>query len=264
MLNLVSCTTDDVKPLPPPDEVSDNGNFLVEHFEYPAGSFLTSHSWTAHSGAETNPIAVAPTGLSWSQTTYIGSGRGLAAAINNTGQDINRPLREYFTTGSVYASFLFKQNTPVTAGGEGFFFHFLKYENSDNPDFSNISTAFRARTHIRQGASATQFKLGLSFNASTPTGSTPDLNISQTYLVVVKYTFVAGDNNDTVSLYVFEDGANITTEPAVATLGPFTGTAADLDIIQGVALRQFEASQDATLDGLYVRTVWNLIDPSVP
>jgi len=237
--------------------------YLAEHFDYPAGAELTEHNWYAHSAAATNPILVGTPGLSW--LGYIGSGVGNAALVNNTGQDINRPFSGNITSGSAYASFLVKVDAPFAATGEGFFFHYGTYTDNQTPnaDFSNLSTAFRARTFVLQGTDPdTQFKLGLAFNnASVPSGETQDLQIGDTYLVVVKYTFIPGDNNDEVSLYVFAAGADISVEPATPHLGPFTFTgtsAADAPALQAVALRQYDAAQNITVDGIVVKDVWDI------
>ena len=263
IFSIYSCTTEDI--LPPPDIDEDKGNYLVENFDYPAGEELTNHGWFAHSAAATNPIVVSSSGLNWVMSPYIGSGVGNAALVNNTGQDINKPLKEFFTSGNVYASFLFKANSPVQSGGEGFFFHLGRYDNVDNPDLTNLSSAFRARTYVLRGTNPDKdFKLGLAFNATTASETTGDFDLSQTYLVVVKYSFVDGDDNDTVSLYVFADGDDITSEPNTPDIGPLTGSAADIGTLQVVALRQYNAVQDVTVDGIYVRTVWNMTDPSIP
>ena len=68
--------------------------------------------------------------------------------------------------------------------------NFGYYTNSETPNatFSNLSTAFRARTYVQQGTNpSSQFRLGLAFNATSAQGVTDDLNIGQTYLVVLKY-----------------------------------------------------------------------------
>ena len=110
----------------------------------------------------------------------------------------------------------------------------------------------------------------MSFNASTATqGETSNLTIGQTYLVVVKYKFITADFNDEVSLFVYSTTDAIpTSEPATPTLGPFTNTTsgspaaptADAPLLQAVVLRQDNTSQRITVDGIYVRTVWNLVD----
>lgn len=233
-------------------------NYLVDNFDYTAGQALTANGWNAHSGGTTNPVTVSSEGLSW--TGYIGSAVGNAALVTNTGQDVNKRFGADISSGTVYGSFLMKVNAKTSLG---YFFHFGFYSNTATPVLTALSTSFRARTYVNQGTNPdTQFKLGLTFSSSKVTdgGETTDLNIGETYLVVVKYAFKEGDLNDEVSLFVFPQGATITTEPATADLGPFTGTAADATVLQNVVLRQYNATQNVTVDGIYVRTVWNLTD----
>lgn len=236
--------------------VGQNTTYLIENFDYPALDSLTNNGWFAHSAAGTNPILVNDSGLSWN--SYIASNIGNAAAVTNTGEDINKPLPSNIDSGAVYTSFLVKINAPFPESGEGFFFHYGFYTNGLTPNagFSNISTAFRARTHVARGTDPdTQFKLGLSFNTGDPTDVTTDLNIGETYLVVVKYEFIES-SNDSVSLFVFAEGDNISSEPATPDLGPMAGTAADALAIQAVALRQYNSNQDVVVDGIVVKNYW--------
>lgn len=236
---------------------------LTEHFNYPADSLLQSNGWFAHSAGTTNPIQVTNGGLSWTTTPYIGSGVGNAAAVSNTGSDENRPFSSFVNSGNVYSSFLLRVDTAVTSTNTGFFFHLGQYSNTTTPVFTSISTAFRARTFVTPGNSASTYKLGLSFNATSVGGDTTaqNLNVGQTYLVVVKYIFVPGALNDSVSLYVFQDGDNIAQEPATPAIGPLAGTASDLDFAQLAALRQYNSSQRITVDGLIIKTNWSLLPP---
>lgn len=239
--------------------------FLVEHFNYTQGTALQSNGWNAHSAGTTNPIQVANGGLAWAQTPYLGSGIGNAALVNNNGSDENRPLSAYVDSGNVYVSFLMRVNGAVTSTNAGFFFHIGAYSNAATPVFTAVSTAFRARTFIAPGATAAKFRLGLAFNlAAVPTAPgdlTNDLDTGTTYLVVVKYQFVPGALNDSVSLFVFTDGANIATEPAAPAIGPLAGTAADMDIAQYVALRQYNAGQNITVDGIIAQDAWAMVLP---
>jgi hypothetical protein len=238
---------------------------LTEHFNYPADSLLQSNNWFSHSAGTTNPIRVSNGGLSWTTTPYIGSGVGNAAAVSNTGSDENRPFSSFVSSGNVYTSFLLRVDTAVTTGNTGFFFHIGQYTNTTTPVFTSISTGFRARTFILPGNSASNYKLGLAFNATSAGSDTTaqNLNVGQTYLVVVKYIFVPGALNDSVSLYVFQDGDNIAQEPATPTIGPLAATASatDLDFAQLVALRQYSSTQRITVDGLIVKTNWSLLPP---
>lgn len=240
-------------------------NYLVEHFNYAAAAPLTSNGWTAHSGT-TNPILVSTAGLTFSG--YTGSGVGNAALVNNTGEDLNKPFGADISSGSVYASFLVSvtATTPLV-----YFFHLGYYANTAAPVYNALNAGFRARTYIAPGTDpATQFKLGLAFNATATQGETSNLTIGQTYLVVVKYKFIDGATNDEVSLFVYSTTDAIpSTEPATPTLGPFTNTVsgtpavatADAPVLQAVVLRQADATQRITVDGIVVRTVWNLVNP---
>ena len=222
---------------------------LVEHFNDTANAPLTNLGWYAHSAATTSPQVVVSPGLSLTQTAYPGSGVGNAGGVLNTGQDVNKPFSANVDTGSVYTSFLVKANGTVV---NGYFFHYAEYSNIATPNYTSITTAFRARTFVLPGTNpATQFKLGLSFNNSTITGdTTSNLTIGTTYLVVVRYKCVAGAANDEVSLWVLADGSSIASLPAVPTIGPLTGTAADLTAVQGIALRQYAAGQNVIVDGI--------------
>ncbi len=194
--------------------------------------------------AATNPVLVTPQGLTFSG--YVGSNIGLAAGVNNTGQDVNKSFGAQ-TSGSVYASFLV--NATANTGAGGYFFHFYD---------PTASTAFRARTFIKPKNG--QMLVGFSFNQATPQDSLKTLlNFGQTYLFVVKYKIVAGALNDSVSLYVFAEGENFSTEPAKPSLGPLTSMDATTDIVPTcIALRQFEAAQRITVDGFRVKTKWQL------
>lgn len=241
---------------------------LVENFDYPPNVEIRNFGWTPHSGANNNPLRTSTFGLSLGTTPYFGNNIGNAVLVDNTGSDENKPLSAWVDSGSVYASFLVKANGTVTTDGSGFFFHFAQYSDVSNPVFTAVSTAFRARTFIATGSTPAHFRLGLTFNAAAVpatvgTDLTNDLDTSKTYLVVVKYTFVPGPDNDEVSLYVFDDGDSISTEPANPTIGPLTGTAADAQAIQGVALRQYNADQNIVVDGIYVRTEWLLEQSNV-
>jgi hypothetical protein len=238
-------------------------NYLLEeHFDYDEETEIRANGWTPHSAGGTNPLKVTAPGLNLINTPYIGGGVGNAVAVNNTGSDENKPFEKDINEGSVYAAFLLKPGEAVSSDGSGVFFHFVTYSNSENPDYTSISTAFRSRTSVAPGSSDAFFRIGLTFNtAAVPTdvgvNLTEDLDISKTYLVVVKYTFVAGDDNDEVSIFIFEDGDDISEEPATPTLGPYGGTAADASILQGVALRQYNAAQNIIVDGIFVSNEWD-------
>lgn len=236
---------------------------LEEHFNYPADSLIRNHGWYPHSAASINPIQVSNGGLSWVTTPYLGSGVGNAASVSNTGADENKPFTSFVDSGDVYVAFMMRVNNEVTATNTGYFFHLGQYTNTTTPVFTSISSAFRARTYIVPGTTAAQYKLGLTFNSATApsTGGdvSGDLDTAVTYLVVLKYSFIPGIDNDSVSLFVFADGANIATEPATPTIGPVAGTASDLAAVQLVALRQYNSGQNITVDGIVAKDGWDFL-----
>jgi len=219
---------------------------FVEDFDYTANEDLTLHGWVAHSGSGTQPQTVVAPGLTF--TGYPSSGIGNAALLDNNGEDINRIFTPV-TSGSVYMSFMVK----VDAAATGYFIHY-----SSNP--LNTSN-YRGRVWIEGSGSSISFKLSF---ASSDTTSTPyDYTIGETYLVIVKYEIVSGSLNDNVSLYIFSSTNPVTlTEPAVPTIGPIANGTASADIEPGsVCLRQYNASQNITVDGIRVATSWSDVVP---
>ncbi|MBE0675525.1 MAG: T9SS type A sorting domain-containing protein [Bacteroidales bacterium] len=227
---------------------------LVENFDYPVGTILTTQNWLAHSSGGTNPVLVTSPGLQF--TGYIGSAIGLAAGVNNTGEDINKRFDPQSAAGPVYAAFLVRASASVVPGVDGadprpYFFHFF------DPD---LSTSHRGRVFIANGTQTGKMNVGLSFNGNAAQTTMPtDLNFNETYLFVLKYTIVDGTLNDNVSLYVFPAGTDFVSEPATPTLGPVSTTSTSGDItVVGVALRQFNAEQRITVDGIRVSREWGI------
>lgn len=214
---------------------------LDENFSYPTGDFITAHGWTAHSGSGTQPITVTTPGLTY--TGYVNSGIGGAALVDNTGEDDNKVFTAQ-TSGSVYVSFMVN----VTATAAGYFFNLMP-----NP----TSTTFRGKVFM----DATNH-FGVSVGSNTGTFAASTYTPGTTYLLVLKYEIVTGTTNDKVSLFIFSSGMPAT-EPGSPTIGPLLD-AAQSDINPScVALRQFSASQNLTIDGIRVGTSWSDIYANV-
>ena len=75
--------------------------------------------------------------------------------------------------------------------------------------------------------------------------------------MVLKYEVVPGNNNDKVSLYVF-DSMTSEVEPENPTLGPIVSTSGDKDDIfpAGIGLRQGHQDINIIVDGIRVATSW--------
>jgi hypothetical protein len=207
---------------------------LVENFDYPAGDTLTNHGWTAHSGAGSQPITVNSTGLEYSG--YVSSGIGLAALLDNTGEDINRTFTTQ-TSGFVYYSFLVNVQTAVA----GYFTH-----------LGTGATTFAARVFVQPSVTAGKINFGIS-NSSTAVYGTTDFDPLTTYLLIVKYEVAAPTSN--VSLWVVPSGIPAS-EVDAGTPEVTTTTGTGLASIDGVYLRQYNASQNVVVDGIRVATSW--------
>lgn len=135
-----------------------------------------------------------------------------------SGEDASRPYAPQ-STGVVYASVLANLSDAANDPVGGYFFHI-----GADP----VGTAFRCRLFAKKDAS-NNVSFGISrLMQATFTPFTYSLNT--TYLLVVKYTIVAGDTNDTVDLFVNpvlggnEPAATATaTDAAAADIIPGTG-----------------------------------------
>ena len=207
--------------------------YLEENFDYPAGDNLTSHGWTAHSAGGSNPIKVSSGGLSF--TGYTGSGVGNAALVNNNGEDVNRSLGSTISSGTIYYSFLVK----VDGVANGYFIHLIK----------NAST-FAARVYIQSATGG--FNFGLS-NSNTGVFGSTVFSTGTTYLCIVKYDVSVTGN---CSLWVKSVGDGVPSDEASAGTPEVTASGSGQTDIVAIALRQYNASQNITVDGIRVADSW--------
>jgi hypothetical protein len=209
---------------------------LLENFDYPDGTDLSTVGWTIHSGTD-NPITVTLPGLSF--TGYALSNIGGTALLDANYIDVNKTFTAQ-TSGSVYAAFMVK----VTNGAEGHFLHF-----GLNP-FS--SSTFFGRVWLK--ASGSDWVFGLSKTSNTPAAATTPITLGSTYLMVLKYEIVDGTANDLVSLYYFNSDVPAT-EPTTPNLTAADGTSTDYNP-GAIALRQYSANQNIQVDGIRIATSW--------
>ncbi len=213
---------------------------LNENFSYTPGTNLTANGWVAHNAGGTNPIPVANFGLAY--PGYPSSGIGFAAGpLAPSGEDDNRTFAQQ-TTGTVYLAALVAMNGAQAAGD--YFLHLAS---------APVSTSFFGRVFAR--SSGTGYQLGLGFTTETPVYGATVYPFGQPQLVVVKYTFLAGLNNDQVALFVNPTPNATEPPPTLATSNP---VAVDASNLGGVALRQGSASASASpvVDGIRVGRTW--------
>ncbi len=223
-------------------------DFWTENFDYPADDLLTDHGWIAHSGAGTNPITVNSFGLEF--PGYPASGIGLAALVDNTGEDVHK-LFPATTSGSVYTSFMVR----IDAAPTGYFFHY-----APNP---HNTFDFRGRVWVKTDGGG-GLAIGYSFQSADTIFTGFDYSLGDTLLLVSKYESVPGADNDVASLYIFDSSNPLTgSEPGTPTLGPIANPATgQADIEAGsINLRQYNSAQIMIVDGITVATSWDQFVP---
>jgi hypothetical protein len=217
------------------------GQLLTDDFHYEPGTSLVSNGWSAHSASGTNPITVASGGLTYS--SYPSSGIGNAAVLNGTGEDVNRTFAVQ-NSNVLFVSFLLRfANLPNSTDGE-YFLHF------------GSTAPFLGRVYGKRDGSG-NVAIGLAKSTEGASFSGFDYDFNTTYLVVVKYTFVQGTNNDRVSLLVFSSGVP-EAEPSTPTIGPLEPATSDPSSLSALALRQGSAATvSLKIDGIRVATTWS-------
>jgi type IX secretion system substrate protein len=220
---------------------------MDENFNYTAGDSLGAHGWVTFSGI-TNTLIVVTPGLIYSG--YINSNIGNSVRVRNNGYDAYKSFNPD-TAGSIYLSFMVRIDSARTGD---YFIAFL-------PNTS--TTSYFGRVFIRDSSGFVAFGVSKSTN---PIVYSPAIyNYNATYLIVVKYSFLPGTQDDEVSLFIIA-GAVPAAEPT-PTVGPVTQAINDAAALGRIALRQGTASSSPTsnVDGIRVCKSWaNLLLRIVP
>lgn len=224
---------------------------LEENFNYLTGDSIGAHGWNVNSGGSTNRILVTSPGLAYSG--YPMSGIGNAATLNDNGQDQYKGFVASDSSGTVYMSFIVNITSAQRPGD--YFISFLP---------SNSTTFYSGRVHVRLVNGSVEF--GLTKSSVADSNSmvwSGGYSLGISYLLIVKYSFVTGANNDDVSMFIFNASIPLT-EPA-PTIGPLTFLSADVNNIGRVALRQgtIGRAPNVIVDGIRVSKSWVSILDSI-
>jgi hypothetical protein len=219
---------------------------LTEDFNYATGDTLRGvNGWNiAYPGT---PMFVGASGLSF--TGYAGSGIGKALTAAGGGAS-QHPYHTFSSplTGSLYFSFMTRLSG--TDAQEGFI--------ASLSDFGAVN--FRAMVYAKVSGGVVSFGLRPTFGG-TKVYDTTKYVLDKTYLIIVKYTYVAGSNNDEVSMYVIGNGIP-SMEPGRASVGPLIMPNDNLSpgsvVLSPGALTAGVALNGATvmLDGIRVTSDW--------
>ncbi|HRE41853.1 MAG TPA: T9SS type A sorting domain-containing protein [Ignavibacteria bacterium] len=220
-----------------------------ENFAYTAGDSIQAHGWVTNTGT-TNPLLVSTPGLTF--PGFPNSNIGNSLILRPTGYDAWKGFNQD-STGAIYTAFMVRIDSAKGTGD--YFFALLP---------STSTTNYTARTYAKDTTGGISFGISRGTVASGIGWSSTTYNYGTTYLLVVKYNYVAGNTNDEVSLFVFSTNAPLT-EPVTPTVGPVTSTAGDAVNIGRVAVRQGTASVAPYLyiDGFRVTKTWAAIVTNV-
>ena len=218
--------------------ISSFGQVFTEDFNYADNALLTANGWTAHSGTTAQIDVGTSNGLNYTgysgTTGFTASAIGNAARLDNTGEDVNKAFSTPITSGDLYISFLVNVTTAV----DGYFL-----------SLGTGTTTFFARFYAKP--STTSGKINFGIGNSAASYSSTDFEPNTTYLAVIKYGVSA---TGPVSLWIIP--ASIPVTEAAAGVPTATATGSGGASVAGVYLRQYNASQNITIDGLRVYPTW--------
>ncbi|MEI7980238.1 MAG: alpha/beta hydrolase fold domain-containing protein [Bacteroidota bacterium] len=227
---------------------------FAENFSYLAGNLLGQGTWIQQGTDITNPIQVTAPGLYYPAYKCSGVGNAVSLGANATGQDLFNIFTGNSTinSGSVYIAALVKV---VSASRDGDYFLSFKETTSTS------LTVFKGRLYAKDSLGTGNLVFGVtkSTRSSTvPVAWTPQyFSFGTTYLVVLKYTFVADITNDIVEVFVCDPANPFPVSEPVSPNATATDAGSDGSGQRCVQLRQGGLnSATAVVDGIRVGQSW--------
>lgn len=181
---------------------------LAEDFLYqPDDTLRGKNGWDVFFGGV--PMKVDTTGLTFSGHPGSGIGRALKITGGSGSQAPFRPFSWNSGDSAIYLSAMVKFNGTNALPG-----YFLSLANTGSGNY-------RASVHARIDTGYVRFGLSATIGQAPVFSPGWAYPVSNTFVVVLKYRYIAGANNDQVSLFAFLP-ALPSSEPAFATVGPLT------------------------------------------
>ncbi|MDR1974162.1 MAG: choice-of-anchor J domain-containing protein [Bacteroidales bacterium] len=242
---------------------------LLGKYDYTQGDLVGQNGWqTAITSNAALPIQVLSTELS--HPTEYGTGEK-AISIPYATSSNQRPFYAFApqTTGEVYYSMLLRvdnhvaQTNPLIAfwnQGEAV------TSSSNMSATSNLLAGLSIRTYNRAATKGdTVFQMCVSTTGQTMynakySGYADTFNIHQTYLVVVKYKFFEGEQNDSVYLWIDPTSQQLlsSTPPAPRTQWHYISgsdvASTDISPIASIVINR--GCANSTISALRVATTW--------
>ncbi|HMQ70277.1 MAG TPA: T9SS type A sorting domain-containing protein [Ignavibacteria bacterium] len=223
-------------------------NLFKDDFNYQVLDSLEGTGGWVRAGVNlTSNVLVKSPGLSY--PGYAGSGIGNTAYLSNIGEGDN--VYHSFSSqasGKLYLSFMVRVDSMTSTATTGYNICFNQ---------STGATLFNTALFTKK-VSPTTFNFGIRKSMSTSYSNTV-YNTNTTYLVVLKYSFVNGNNNDSAKMYVFSSGVPAI-EPSVPNA--FATDSIDAVNIGSVVLTNSYAqngslkSSSVKIDGIRVGLSW--------
>ena len=225
---------------------------INENFDYEAGPLHkgmdipapNDGGWYMFSGFGDNPVNVIDGSLTYAD--YAPDAVGRSVAMPKNGDDVLRAFNGV-TSGTVYYSALVKVNA-ARKPAFGSIAPFLSFGNNTTSGVGGGVSVF---------SSGDGFKFGLSKIKEEATLFSEELTLGGTYLVVVKYEIVDGDDNDVISLFVNPVRCDEPAPVAKIDAQYEANNKADLSPVSSINLTQGTSSPDCIVDAVKVFTEWN-------
>jgi len=215
------------------------GQIFEENFDYPAGDALTDHGWIEiRSGT---PFTISSPGLTYPNYPLSGIGNAVSMVTGN-----EKEVKNVFpaqTSDSIYISFLMNISDATTRN-DGVFFYLGP---TDIDIYKREITVY-----VRKD---TLDNLAFGISKGDGTGYTNFLYpMNMTHLLVIKYKFNPGVDDDELSLWV-----NPCTSAPETTPDRMDPTGTDVTELAEIVLSQLTASNTAPtalIDGIRITTSW--------
>lgn len=226
---------------------------FTESFDYADAAILSDQANWEITSSSSDDILVASGSLDY---TGLKASVGNKIVFDGVGSDVATRFTDV-TSGTVYASFLFK----VTAFQTG-----SSPDTTDGGYFAIVASnnSFQTRIWVRPNpdTSGTTYDIGFGSESSNPPFSTSTYNLNDVLLIVTSY------NVDTreINLWINPDASTFENAAPTATLTSTDGDTTPPSSINSFMLRQDSSNETPTIemDELRIATSWAEVTPKEP
>ena len=237
--------------------------YLEEAFPYAVGNLVGQGGWSGGSGSQVGGGSLNYPGL---QSPTVTSNKvNLPSTASTATKSFNAsPI----TSGSVYLSFIFKQNT-LAASTSGSTIAGLDDDGAYTTGSGRVASALGV--HVKQTNSTTYLvgirkALGATAGGGTDLFYTGDSFVTnETVFIVAKYTFGAGAGDDTVTLWVNPATNSFGgIEPVASIAATNTGNTTDAAQLQYAFVRCNSSTTSGIneIDDVRVGSTWADVTPA--